>query len=103
MISKEVFVEVINEIAVVDKYHENLNSFFKSNDVDGYIFQPDCSPAILKLLRIIFNDEDDWIDYFCNELEYGKKWKAGMIQDNDGQDIDLSTSEKLYDFLTSSR
>lgn len=101
MISKEDFINAINGIERVYKYHEELNKFFRTNGTDGYIYQPDCIPTALKLLVLSTNDteEDGWIDYFCFELDFGRKWKKGMVLDSDGADIKLETSADLYDFL----
>ena len=45
------------------------------------------------------NDQDDLIGYFIYELDYGRKYEAGMIQDENGMDIDISSSEKVYDYI----
>ena len=44
-------------------------------------------------------DKDEWIDYFCFELDFGKKWKEGVITEKDGTDIILKTAEDLYNLL----
>lgn len=100
-ISKEDFIKAINDIEKVNKYHDSLNSFFQKNEVDGYIFQPDCVDTVLRLLHIVFGeaDRDNWIEYFCYELNFGKKWKSGCITKKDGTDIKLETSEDLYNYL----
>lgn len=103
MISKELFIEVINDLTRAEEYQFGLNSFFKNNDVDGYIFQPDCSVSVIKLLHEMFGsaDEDDWIEYYCIELDYGKKYKPGCVLDKNKKEIKMSTPEELYDFLIS--
>lgn len=45
-------------------------------------------------------DQYDYIDYFIYELDYGRKYEAGVITDENGQDIDIHTSDLLYDFIT---
>ena len=45
-------------------------------------------------------DQYEYIDYFIYELDYGRKYEAGMITDENGQDIDLHTPELLYDFIS---
>ena len=52
-----------------------------------------------ELFSEIMDDQYDDIGYFCNELDYGKLYEKGMVCDANGCDVDLSTSEKLYDFL----
>ena len=44
-------------------------------------------------------DKYDYIEYFIYELDYGREYEIGMVQDEYGQDIDIHTSDLLYDFL----
>ena len=99
MLSKEVFINVIEDVKRKCDYQSELNDFFRNHGADGYIFQPDCSESALLLLEHIFSDEDGWISYYCFELDFGRNWKVGMITSKDGQDIPLSTPEDLYDLL----
>lgn len=101
MISKELFVEVIEDAKKSDDYQSWLNKQLQSHGVDGFIFQPTCIDSAIKLLHELFGEADsgDTISYFCFELDYGRKWKPGVITENDGIDIDISTPEKLYDYL----
>lgn len=103
IISKEDFIETIETLKKVDDYSDELNIVFKKYGADGYLFQPDCHDAVVKLLHIIFGDmdKDEWISYFIHELEYGKKWKSGVVCDVNGADISISNSSELYDFLLS--
>lgn len=91
----------MKEVEDVYRYHEKLNDFFRDNDVDGCIYQPDCTVAILKLLHNLFGekDKDEWISYFCFELDFGAKYKDGVVKDADGAPIKLSTYEDLYNIL----
>ena len=54
---------------------------------------------LIKILEIEMNDEDNWIGYFCYELDFGKDYKEGSITEKDDSIIDLSNASKLYDFL----
>lgn len=100
MLSKEIFVQVIEDVKKKCDYQSELNDFYKSHGADGYIFQPDCSESVLLLLENIFDDKDNWISYFCFELDFGQNWKEGMITSKHGDDIPLSTTEELYNLLT---
>lgn len=101
MLSKEQFINAINEVHAVSKYQRGLNNFFRKNGVDGYIFQPDCTATVINILHIIMGEKDknEWISYFCFELDYGEKWKVGTIKDENGNDIVLQTAENLYELL----
>ena len=43
------------------------------------------------------------IYFFCNDLDFGRKWKPGSVTGTDKNgnviDIDFSTAEKLWDYL----
>ena len=107
--TKDKFVEIINEIQKLHKYEEDLyalNRRYKNYDVD---FQfPTLEDTVVRLLEEIFQCQIDEhigsdISYFIYELDFGQDWKPGMIIDKDGNDIDHSTAEKLYDYLMKER
>ena len=102
IVSREIFTEVIEEVQKSYDYQEGLNNFFEKNSVDGYIYQPDCICAVIKLLHNIFIEKDtnEWISYFCFEINFGRKYKEGLVLDKDGKNINLSTIDDLYNLLT---
>lgn len=102
VISKEYFNEIMESVKNTYKYQEGLNDYFSKNGVDGYIYQPDCVDTTMKLLHNIFGEKDknEWISYFCFELDFGKKYKDGSIKDEFGKDITLATFDDLYTLLT---
>lgn len=104
LISKQEFVEIINRFKdtqdTVDKVNDLFNNTIDSRSSD-YINASSlmiCHEDIaVKLLEKIFNDKDtlSWWLYECN---YGRDFKIGDLEDN-GVKIDLTTPEKLYDYL----
>lgn len=102
IISKSDFTKAITEIRDVWDYHSKLNKFFSENRAEGYLFQPDCIITAVNLLHLMFGsaDADEWISYFCFDLDFGRDWKPGSLSDATGKDIKLQTPEDLYDFLT---
>jgi hypothetical protein len=56
---------------------------------------------IIKLLQFEFGDDHDesWVDYFIYELNFGEDYKDGCVRRADGSHVDLSSAEKLYDWL----
>lgn len=100
--NKELFLEIMSEVQKTYEYQEGLNDFLKKQDVDGYIYQPDCVCSTLKLMHYIFGekDADEWISYFCFELDFGKKYKDGLVKNAYGDDIVLKTLDDLYELLT---
>lgn len=99
LLSKEKFCETMDQIKEAWDYNDKLNSFFRDNHVDGYLYQPDCLDVAVNLLKYLFSDDNDWIGYYVYELDWGKKYHPGCVIDKDGTDIILKTSEDLYEFL----
>lgn len=103
--SKEKFVKIINEIQELHKYEEDLyalNRRYRNYEAD-FLF-PTLEDTVVKLLEEIFHCPIDKyvgsdISYFIYDLNFGQNWEPGMIIDENGNDIDLSTAEKLYDYL----
>lgn len=102
ILSKDIFIEIMDDLKAAGDYQEGLNKYFKTHNVDGYIFQPDCSCSLIKLLHIIFGeaDKEEWIEKFCFNLNYGRKWKNGMFAEEYGEEVNLSSPEELYELLT---
>lgn len=55
---------------------------------------------ILSLLKGIFQDKSDWIDYFIYDLQYGEKYTDGMITYENGDFVKLANVDDLYALLT---
>lgn len=53
---------------------------------------------IVDILEICFNDKEKWIEYWVMELDFGNKYKDGMIKKGKTT-IPLKTAKDLYDFL----
>ena len=102
IITREYFNEIMENIKNTYKYQEGLNDYFSKNGVDGYIYQPDCIDTTMKLLHNIFGEKDinEWISYFCFELDFGRRYKDGLVKDEFGKNISLATFDDLYTLLT---
>ena len=104
MITKERFVEIINRLENYNKLQEKMNGLFdecidnKENDFcnAGSICIGHES-VVVELLENMF--DTDMISYWIYELDYGREYKDGYVQDGEGNNIDISTLEKLYDYL----
>ena len=107
MISKKLFSDCIKSLDNLDKFQSAVLDLTKQYDgygcVDmGTMTYTACDGELLELLRVIMNDtEDDWIGYFCYELDFGRKWKLGCVIDQtDGEEIPLATIDDLWALLT---
>lgn len=104
MITKKEFVEIIERLKNYNDLQDKIDDLFKSNidnkEMDFMNAGSICighETIVVKLLENIFNDKDtiSWWIYECN---YGRDFSLGDLEVN-GVEIDLSTAEKLYDYL----
>lgn len=105
MITKKEFIEIINKLKEVNDFvNETNHKAKKLNDAIVSVFFNASSLSIshenivVKLLENIFNDKDI-ISWWLYELDYGREFKKGYLQDAKGLDVDVSTAGKLYDYL----
>ena len=64
----------------------------------GYIHNKSIS-ILLSILKELV-DDDDMIDYFCWELDFGKKWYPGCIIETVMEPtLKLSTPEELWEAI----
>lgn len=96
MLSFEEFDQIINTVKEKDRELSNI-----SNTLGGAerIYQISMCDEILLLLKHIFNDKNDWIEYWMWELDFGEKWHKGTVTEMDGTDIPLQTTRDLYKLL----
>ena len=101
MISKETFVKTMQRLEKID---------FQMNEVDeafhalcsnfGGFYISEALEIPLSILREMFNDkETDWLGYLAFDRKFLNDWKGGYVRDENGNDVDLSTWDKVYDFL----
>lgn len=104
MISKEKFVEILNRLENYDDLQDKINDLFKENidnkEMDFVNAGSICighESIVVYLLENMF--DTDMIGYWVYELDYGEKYTEGCVLDENMNNIDLSTAEKLYDYL----
>lgn len=106
ILSKKEFVDVMNRLRGASDLQEQVNKLF--HDSRENIENDFCNAAALQishensvvfLLKRIMRDQYEYIDYFIYELDYGRKYEEGMITEADGRNIDIHSSELLYDFI----
>lgn len=98
-LSLEDFEKIMGRIIETWNYQDSLNTFFRENNVEGYIIQPDCIDVTIDLLEHIMEDEGGWISYFCWDLDFGKCYEDGSVLDADEKPIRLATVQDLYNLL----
>lgn len=108
IIIKEEFVDIINRLQQVNDFVDETNK--KARELNDAIISDFFNASslsishetiVVKLLENMFNDKD-YLSWWLYDLDYGRKFKPGYLQEErDGKivNIDLSTPEKLYDYL----
>jgi len=112
-VTKERFCKIINEIQrandLIDKSSALLREY---NDIAATDF---CSTfpflhhenLVVELLEEVMSDKYNWVSYFIYELDFGRKYVPGCVTDGVGVDgganIDISTAERLWEFLEKER
>lgn len=106
MITKKKFIEILNILQDTDNICTEVNQIFKecrdnkiSDGMNAASLMICHEDIVVELLQNIFNDTDT-ISYWLYELDYGRKYRDGCLREADGTTVDISTPEKLYDYLT---
>ncbi len=107
MITKQEFVDIINRLRDYNDLQRQIQKLFENNidnkEMDFMNAGSICighETIVVKLLRELFNlQDDDTLNWWLYELDYGREFKIGYITEADGTKIDLTTPEKLYDYL----
>ena len=112
IITKQQFVEIIEDLREANDFVEETNERARQlKDAIMSDFYNTMSLSIshehlvVLLLEKMFNDKDI-LSWWLYELDYGRNFKMGNLQETKNViiiDIDLSSPEKLYDYLVSER
>ena len=106
--TKEKFVWIIDEIKKIREYEDALYGLNQRFGLDADFQFPTLEDVVVTLLEEVMHCTTDDIagsdiSYFIYDLNFGEDWEPGMIIDKDGNDIDHSTTEKLYNYLVEKR
>ena len=108
MITKQEFVDIIEKLKQVNDFVDETNK--KARELSDAIISDFFNASslsilhetiVVRLLENMFNDKDI-LSWWLYDLDYGRKFKFGYLQEEkNGKmvSIDLSTAEKLYDYL----
>lgn len=98
---KELFIDTINFIKELNVEENKFNKLLREIDSEfggGFIHNKSIH-YLTGLLKELYNDENDWISYYCWEIDFGDKYKEGCVTEQDGTPIPLKTPEDLYNIL----
>lgn len=108
MISKKDFVDTIEKIKSYWDFMDEINHVAMKYKAGHFWNEASLVDTCIRLLEINLNLEPNEvygtdISYFVFELDFGHKYEPGMVTDENGNEIDISSAEKLYDYLTELR
>jgi len=103
-LTKELFVETFNQIQKQLEHDQKCGEAFQVILPDDFVSGYNNNFLLSQLIKILKigcfdNTSDSMIEYFIWDLDFGKEYKDGCITDKNGYNIDISTVEKLYDYL----
>lgn len=98
MISKELFVKSVKYVEDFDQLMCNAEGILGiSVDFDG----PMCEGMVrvIELLHATMGDEDEWLEYFMYECDFGREWEDGDVEINGEPIAGIRDAAALYDFM----
>ena len=106
MITKEQFCKIIKRLRDYNDLQDKIQELFRDNidnqEMDFMNAGSICighETIVVELLENIFNDKDT-ISWWLYEQDYGRSVSIDDVFDEEiGKFIDLTTPEKLYDYL----
>ena len=105
IMSKEDFRDIIEKLQNINDFEDNIYEITRSfncyNKEEATFEFPTLDYVVVDLLEYIFHDTSENISWWCWEKDFGRKIKKGDITDVNGNEIDISSVNKLYDFLVS--
>lgn len=105
-LNKKQFIAVMDALMKQYDKDERIEQFFAKEMNDGFITLYELHSDVVNCLKQILCDSFSGevamfdIDYFIHELDFGRKYKKGMASDGNGNEIDMSSAEKMWDHLT---
>lgn len=102
-ITFEQFSKILAAISDMNELQDGLldciNKYNKKQNEYGDLYIPSLEDQVVELLKVMFNDKDDWISYWIYELEFGRKADKYTVADENGNNIPLKTIEDLWNLL----
>lgn len=103
MISKEIFVKTMERLEALDKKMDAIDEAMHelSPDFCGF-YIPEAFNIAIDTLTEAMGDNEEWISYCIYEENWLEDFNLGdvtVMRDGNEVDVDLSTWDKVYDFI----
>lgn len=103
--TKDRFCKIIRELEAGEALQHKVatavrqyNNLIQSDCLEPFGMVISHDITVMELLEEIMGDDSETITFFCMNLDFGKGYYLGCLTEN-GEDIDISTPDKLYDLL----
>lgn len=104
-LTKTEFADIIHRLKESSELVDKVNELFRNSReniecdfCNAASLQISHEGIVVNLLQKLMRDQSENISYFIYELDYGKDYRDGDVMD-ENRVINLSTPEKLYDYL----
>lgn len=98
-ISKEEFVEVINEIKEAMELWDKIEDLTANSSCQvGCQLEITHEATVIRLLELLTFDEYEYIQWWIYETDFGKE-RTEIYNSDDSVYVDIKTPEDLYDHL----
>ena len=103
-ITKELFIESIKALHEQFEHDKKCNAAFKvilPDDHAGFYDNHRITNQLIQLLQIATNDnhEHSWIEYYINELNFGKEYREDTVIKIKDENFKLQTPTDLWELL----
>jgi hypothetical protein len=103
MISKETFVDTMHRLDVLDEKISRVDDALR--DLSQYnigLYIPETMDIVMDLLKEMLQDKYDFLEYCVYERDFLRDLEPDDVRDENGNCIDLTSWDKVYDFLVDS-
>lgn len=100
MISKELFVKTMQRLEILNDKMNAVDDALSdlSQDFCGF-YIPEIVDIVVDLLTEMFKNKEEWLFYCVYENDFLHTLKPDMVRDALNNPIDLTSWDKVYDFL----
>ena len=104
-LSKEEFVEILKKLRIchdlvsdMDKLIQLCKKEINVSAIGDFCYGISSDEEVVFLLDKLMGSENNDVDYWVFQLNYGRDYYEGCVEWN-GEAVDISTAEKLYDYM----
>lgn len=105
-ITKERFCEIMDNLVKEREISREMDKLLAESPMRDTrdFFSATClhmshEPLVVELLTAMFDDEEELVEYWMYEMDFGRGWYEGCMTEADGTPVILPDAASLYDYL----